>query len=230
MSSFDLTTMRCPSCGKDFEGGTADSINVTRMPWAKEQILAGELHRVECPHCHARHTVDRSFLYTDMTLGHFVLVFPNAQLGEWPELELVASRAFHDVVDQGPPMVRAMADTFRVRQVFGLRDLGDKLRLWEAGLDDTIVELMKLELTQVPALARRAELRLSVDGVLDSEDRIAIRAWSLDGSLPDSSWGAPLARYRELASRRAELVERYPGLFLRPYVSYRRLAREEIDK
>lgn len=229
MSWFDVTTLTCPSCGKAFETGTAETINVTRMPWAKEQILAGQFHRVVCPHCDAMHTLDRSFLYTDMTHGHFVLVFPNEQVGEWPELEQVAARAFFDVVESGPPLVQAMAATFRVRQVFGLRDLGDKLRLWEAGLDDALVEVMKLELvTRTPELGRRADLRLSVAAVLDSDDQLAIAAWSHDGASPEQLWSASLARYRELEQRRAELAESFPGLFFKPFVSYRRLAREEI--
>ncbi|MCB9727447.1 MAG: CpXC domain-containing protein [Deltaproteobacteria bacterium] len=230
MSWFDVKVMTCPTCQREFEAGTAETINVTRMPWAREQILAGHFHTVECPHCDAVHHVDRGFLYTDFGRNHFVMVHANASLGDWPALEEVTGKVFSDVTHHAPPLVQQMATQFTVRAVFGLRDLEDKLRLWDAGLDDRVVELLKLELmVQTPALARRADLRLSVQTVAESEDRLEIEAWSHDGSHPPVLYGAALARYRELDARRAELEDRYPGLFFKPFASFRRLARETAE-
>ncbi len=229
MSWFDVKTMTCPSCHREFEGGTAETINVTRMPWAREQILAGHFHRVQCTHCHAEHHVDRGFLYTDFTRNHFVLVHANTSLGDWPRLEETTSKVFSDVTHHAPPLVQQMATLFVVRAVFGLKDLEDKLRLWDAGLDDRVVELIKLELmVSTPELARRADLRLSVQAVAESEDRLEIEAWSHDGSQPSVIYGAALDRYRELEARRPQLEDQYPGLFFKPFASFRRLAREVV--
>ena len=50
------------------------------------------------------------------------------------------------------------------------------------------------------------------------------------GGGPPALYGMRIARYEEWLAKREELVEKYMGLFERPCVGYRRLAREPLAK
>ncbi|MCC6621652.1 MAG: CpXC domain-containing protein [Deltaproteobacteria bacterium] len=229
MSSFVVSTLTCPKCQREFEAGTAESLNVTRMPWAREQILAGHFHRVTCAHCGTESHLERDFLYTDLARGHFVMVHGTQEIGRWQELEERAAQTYHETLATGPSRAYELTARFALRVVFGLRGLADKLRVWDAGLDDGVVELVKLDLFQAtPELRTRAELQLGVTAVDDEARRLEIEAWSLTGERPSTWYGASLARYHELAAARVELEERFPGLFNRPFVCWRRLANERV--
>jgi hypothetical protein len=227
MSWFADERYTCPSCQREFMAATADTINVTRMPGARDQILAGTFHRFVCEHCQTRITIDRSFLYTDLRREHFVHVFPKDHESGWPQWEEIAGETFWRGFVPGPPAMREVATRFLVRAVFGLEALADKLRVWDAGLDDTLVELCKLELaTTHPVLSQRGDVALDVVAV--GESLIEVEASSLLGAWPPERFGIQRSRYAELAGARAELVSKFPGLFMRPYAGFRRLARETL--
>lgn len=229
MSWFETTEFDCPRCGERFHGATAETINATRMPAARDRIFDGSFNRVRCSRCGASMHVDRTFLYSDIRREQFVHVFPLREAHDWPRLETVAEQTFHDAFHPSPPAMQEASRRFAVRAVFGLRALADKLRLWDAGLDDALVELQKLELyTGEPALRRRGDALLDVVGVDREAGHVEVEARSASGAWEVERFGLSLARYRELEASRAELEERYPGLFLRPFVSVRRLAHETL--
>lgn len=227
MSRFSPTSIACPRCGAAILAGLAESINVTRMPRARERILDGSFHRFDCPGCGEQVAVDCPFLYTDLRREHFVHVFPRAEEAGWPECEQIAGTTFHQGFLGAPPALQEAAHRYRVRAVFGLGALADKLRLWDAGLDDAVIELQKLELfVGAPELGPRGDVALEVTAV--DERQLEVRASSLTGSWPALSFSLSRARHDQLLGRRDELLQRYPGLFHRPYVGYRRLARETV--
>ncbi len=229
MSWFEPTDVACPRCSHAYKCGTAETINVTRMPWAKEQILAGTFHQSECPECGLSFWVDRDFLYTDFEQARFVHVFPSVAQEEWPALETVTEEVFENTCAEGPPFVREFSARFAVRTVFGLRQLGEKVRLWDAGLDDAAAELLKLELLLAsPELRQRPTLEMLVTEVDLGADRLVIEAFDREGNADVISFAAQLRRYRELDADRARLIERFPGLYYRPFRSFRRLTREMV--
>src|SRR5438105_2579346 len=120
MSWFVSDPVSCPRCGHEFVVDTAETINVTRMPAAREAILDGKFHRESCPGCGASVHIDRAFLYTDVTRAQFVHVFPRSHVVEWPEWEEVAARTFWDAFHPAPPAMEELARTFTVRAVFGV--------------------------------------------------------------------------------------------------------------
>ena len=117
MSWFADERFTCPRCQHEFMAATADTINVTRMPGARDLILAGTFHRVVCEHCQERITIDRSFLYTDMRREHFVHVFPKDHEGDWPQWEEIAGETFWRGFVPAPPAMREVATRFLVRAV-----------------------------------------------------------------------------------------------------------------
>lgn len=227
MSKFAPTPYNCPRCGAEFLAGTAESINVTRMPRARERILEGRFHRFDCAKCGERITIDRVVMYIDMRREHFIHVFPVDHEAGWPEWEQVAGETFWRSFGTGPAAMQEVAPRYKVRAVFGLDALADKLRVWDAGLDDAVVELQKLELfTGAPALRERGDVAIDVTAI--DEQQIEVRARSVTGAWPPLDFALARARHDQLAASRDDLLARYPGLFLRPYVGFRRLARETL--
>lgn len=231
MSWFEHTDVACPRCGEGFKAPTAQTVNVTRMPEARSWVLDGSFHRVTCPGCAEPIFVDRDFLYTDLGREQFVLVGPTPAIADWPAWEATTLEAFARSVEGAPPYVEDISRRFRVATVFGVRMLAEKVRLWDAGLDDGVVELMKLEaVARDPALRTEGALMVTVTEVATDDDRLECELWGLDGALATRMVGLSLERYRELAARRAELEARFAGLFYKPFVSYRRLASERIEE
>lgn len=231
MSWFHQTDVRCPKCGGDFQAPTAQTVNVTRMPDARSWVLDGNFHHATCPGCGEDIFIDRDFLYTDLGREQFVVVAPTPAIAQWQTWEETTLEAFRQSVEGAPPYVEEISRRFRVATVFGVRMLGEKVRLWDAGLDDGVVELMKLEaVSRDSGLRGVQDLMITVTDVATADDRIECDLWSLAGSLAPRAVGLSLARYRELVARRTELESRFGGLFYRPFVSYRRLATERIEE
>gem|GEM_PF-4635118 len=61
---------------------------------------------------------------------------------------IVAEEFHHNMRVAAPQMVRDLADNFAVRLVFGFDALAEKLRAWDAGLDDRVVEALKLRVAR----------------------------------------------------------------------------------
>ena len=65
---------------------------------------------------------------------------------DWAALEQQPLDAFRrSVIDLAPAFLRAEADGFAIRAVFGLEALAEKIQLFDAGYDDRLVEVAKLQ-------------------------------------------------------------------------------------
>jgi hypothetical protein len=117
----------------------ADSINAGRMPKAREQILAGEFHRFTCANCGRRMTVEKEFSYADFTRNTFIKVKPRQDRHLWRESSVALQRETRRLPgDLSQPQSRS------VRVVFGLGELREKLIAEDAGVDDRLIELLKI--------------------------------------------------------------------------------------
>jgi CpXC protein len=227
MSWFESSQMTCGRCGHGFDGHSADSINVVRMPQARQQILDGDFHRVPCPSCGARIEIDRSFLYTDVSRRQFAQVFPLDHARQWSQWESMAEEVFAGGFETGPAGVQSLGADFTVRALFGLDALAEKLRLWDAGLDDALVELLKLELVACWPELHRPDPGLLVVEIEPRQLVVTATAEPDGGERP--LYGLNRARYDELQAERTELEANFPGLFFKPFVDYRRLASERVS-
>lgn len=146
MSTWAVHTVRC-RCGVTTEAQLADGLHISRLPEVRERIIAGTFHNVACSGCKEVSVVETKTLYTDFEQFHWVAVAPPWLLGDWATWSEALEKEFHhNMRVAAPPLVRDMADRFRVRLVFGLDALAEKLFAWDAGLDDRVVELMKVRL------------------------------------------------------------------------------------
>jgi len=181
MSTFTDITAGCPNCGTQQELTVARGINVARTPAARDAIMEGRFQRYCCSGCRVEFTVLRPFTYVDWSRAQMFGVFPLADIDEWPRCEQVLegtfSRTLGDESDGAPD---GIPDEIRLRTVFGLDALREKLLLFDAGMDDAVVEVMKLRWVMEGGAAERRR-PLVIDVVADmlvvrSEDETAV--WS----------------------------------------------------
>ena len=147
MSTFVQVPVTCRSCDHTVTRNVATSVNAVRSPWLREQVLDGSFQREDCEACGARMVHVLPFLYVDFERKILIGVFPQSDLDRWPELEREAPRALADNVAGSPAeFAQMLAEDVRVRTVFGLDALREKITILEADLDDAAVEAVKLRI------------------------------------------------------------------------------------
>jgi hypothetical protein len=213
MSQLEDRTLTCSTCQTPFSVQVATSLNAVRAVTAREAVLAGRLHHFACPACGQEHRVETTFGYMDVHHKHWLAVFPPDAVERWPACETAAHDAFWTVTDHAPMMWNFQAIELSVRCVFGLDGLQEKLRIWEAGLDDALVEMWKAELEHADPSLTAAPLHFVR---IEADEAIFAHAGQ-------DSLAAPLARYTVLRALRAVLQEQSPSLFRGPFVDRRRL-------
>lgn len=210
MSRYRAIELPCP-CGHPQPVRVAESINVTRTPEARAEILAGSFHCFTCARCGAPLVHRGPWLYTDVERRQMISMRLPEEADAWADLEVVAERAFWQQYPRGGQSWRADADAYRLRLVFGQWALREKLILWDAGLEDAPVEVLKLDL-RVRHGVRGAPVVVEVTAdallmrIVGDDAAISVPREALDGLDP------------------ALLRRRYPALFDRLYVDHRRVA------
>lgn len=132
----------CPSCGRRCEYTIWESIDADKEPEAKEALIAGDLFVHECPDCGNRINIVYSVLYQDSSNNVMVnLVSDCSDINA----EIEKFKAIKDYVLVTGPMGEP-----QVRFVNNPNDLREKATIFDAGLDDRVIELMKLEYLSKP--------------------------------------------------------------------------------
>jgi len=212
VSTWFSEAVSCPHCGHEQQARLAHGVHAVRAPEVRDQILARTFHVVTCAVCHQTFVAQRPLVYTDTERKHWIHVALADHRPRWPELEDQTSDVF-DRAFTGSPLAREVAERMKVRLVFGLDELREKLVLWGANLDDRAIECLKLDLIrQDTALAHAA---LIVDAVAPDHALTVLvdreRTITVDGAVVDA-----FDTDRRLPSR-------FPELFGGRYVSVHRL-------
>jgi hypothetical protein len=218
MSTWFDEQIACPTCDLEQTAKLARGIHISRAPEARDQVFDRTFHRVTCRGCATRFVAARPLVYTDMDRKHWVHVALAGEVPRWPEMEKLASDVFERAFI-GSPLAAGLRDGFRLRLVFGIEELREKLVIWRAGYNDAIVECAKLQLIAKDTSLALAD-RLLVDAideqgaallVIDAEDTIARRTL-----IPRS--------LLEQQSDDDDRLRRYlPELFAGGFVSWRRM-------
>ena len=147
MSLFRSTAIACPSCGADIAFDECDSVNADRRPDLREAILDGTFQTVPCPDCGEIVRMEPQFNYLEVGAGLWIAVFPGRMMPDYIEVEDAITEVFETSYgSRALPSAREIGEGLDVRLVFGWPALVEKLVLRAAGLDDTTVELLKLDL------------------------------------------------------------------------------------
>ena len=123
----------CRSCGHLEEIPVRTSVNISDSPELKQAVLSGELFVWKCPECGASNLMKFPFLYHD------------------PENRLIL------VLTDAPVNAEALPEAYTGRLVGTAGELIEKVKIFDAGFDDTVIELCKF--VTCNELGRKVDLR-----------------------------------------------------------------------
>ncbi|MEA2734598.1 MAG: hypothetical protein QOE14_1049, partial [Humisphaera sp.] len=188
----------CPGCNQASPFTMWASLNVTLDPDKKPLLIDGELFRFRCPHCGAVTQVAYPMLYHDMERQFMIWMAPPDDSGN------AAGPAEAGFKSQG----QMTGYTFRA--VHSINELLEKILIFDAKLDDLVIEMVKMViLTQMPQADQSEETevhfaQLEDNGAEGQELVFAIVK-------PAETTGATLPRepvYTDMAKAVAELKSR----------------------
>lgn len=164
MSLFSTTTLKCPHCGQANTLEEVGSLNADRRPDLRQQILDGSFQAADCSHCGKRFRLEPDFNYMDAGRGQWIACYPGPRILDHleaaAEMEAVFDSNFGPAAGQA---AHALGQALTGRVVFGWAAMREKLVARDLGLDDLVLELLKLDLLrgmpEIP-LGAGTELRL----------------------------------------------------------------------
>lgn len=121
--------LRCARCSEQHSVQTYSSINISDNPELKQKVLDGSLFVWECPHCGTLNLVRSRTLYHDPSEKVMIWVTEGSK-----ELEEKISEAYSKVEE---------LSGYTSRFVSEVGDLIEKVKIFDAGLDDTVMEMCK---------------------------------------------------------------------------------------
>lgn len=141
LKEFEIT---CPSCGHIFTRELNTAVFSDTVE--REEILKNDFGEVDCPVCNHKFILNYRFVYTDDELKYMIINDPKF-VDPSSRLALVSSFKLLDAVRKNE------AKKFRRVMTADIRDLREKILIFEAGLSDKVVEIMKYILLESDDLA-----------------------------------------------------------------------------
>lgn len=139
MANINQVRCICSKCGKAFEASVPTVVNISEDPELKSRVISGELFVASCPVCGAETVVRQPFLYLDPASRHLVLL-TDAEVDD-----------------------KDMDKSLTARKVSTVGELIEKVKIFDAGLDDVVLELCKFVTCR--ELEKDVELKfLKLDG------------------------------------------------------------------
>lgn len=123
----------CPECGHEQDIKICPAVNVTTDPDMRAKVLSGELFLFKCDKCGFEGLAGFPFIYEDkQTNGGFLIYMePGCE-------DRVVGIEMPDIADQ------IVYRDVPMRLVTEINSLKEKIFIFEAGLDDRVMELFKL--------------------------------------------------------------------------------------
>ncbi|HSI56712.1 MAG TPA: CpXC domain-containing protein [Ideonella sp.] len=223
MSLFMPLNLSCPKCGHLNNAPVAGSINADRRPDLRQAILENRFQDTTCSQCGTGFRAECNLNLLDMGRQQWIAALPARSMVEHLKLEEDALKAFDKSFGAGAaPAAREIGSALAMRTVFGWPALREKLLLRDLGLDDVVVECMKVEL-----LRRLPEAPLSPGNELrlvGLDERTLAMAW-VDALSEEVLETMQLDRalYDAIAQDPAGWAEVRAALTLGPFVDMQRL-------
>ena len=152
MSLVQDSPFACPGCGWEDRIRVWANIHVEADPQVRDAILDGSHFTYRCPQCGSVVPIEYRTLYVDMDRKEILCLLPGEE--DPAAKEEAQSWAEDQLPNEG---------VYSMRFVHSANDLREKLLIFQAGLDDRIVEICKgVALSQVPQGTDVADIRFSV--------------------------------------------------------------------
>lgn len=220
MSTYGPIHVRCSACGAPQLVLVPESANVQRQSYWRDYVLEGSFMRFTCETCGLPFVVERELLYTDLDGGLFVGVFPNHRRADYQACAETIEQAFARALGgEAPLAIRHEFRHVQPRVCFGYAELREKVVCFAAGLDDRVVEALKLTVMEgIPGAAESGVKNLILVDI--GAEGALIFAQEMDRPMSPSD---PLiqvdrAVYDDLARDRERIALLLPALFSSAYV------------
>ena len=164
----------CTHCGARNSVTTYDIINVNENPGLKSRVLDGSLFVWECPHCGARNLLRCQTLYHDPAERLMVWLTGGSE-----ELESKARKAYGGLEEMKGYTARFVDDP---------GSLIEKVKIFDAGLDDVVMEMAKY-VSRIEVAESRKDRAADILNAafrflkLDGADNEMTFAYPLDGQM-----------------------------------------------
>lgn len=140
MSSREIQKIKCPGCGAEHSFEIWPRINTDLDPSLGKKVRSGELFRTVCPACGQKIDVVYPCLYHQMKDRFMIYYAPGKEAMD------EAAAAFEEGLDEADKKrgFDAADQGYRNRVVGSLYDLQEKIAIFDAGIDDRVVEICKV--------------------------------------------------------------------------------------
>ena len=138
MSEQSTYIISCPKCQEAQSVDLYDSVNVAKDPELKERLLSNQLNRVTCGPCELDFRVDKNLLYTDPAHRAMVYLMP-CTLAELDR----AREEFEATTQVVGHILPGDVEAPELHLVIDRTELVEKIFLFEAGVNDRLIEYIK---------------------------------------------------------------------------------------
>jgi hypothetical protein len=129
----DKVTAACSACGENHVVEIWNRINVKENPELKAKVKDGSLFMWECPHCGKANLARYQTLYHD----------PDSRLMIWAIPDGIMSEAQEKALEAQMETISQALDGYTLRRVSDTGTLIEKVNIFDAGLDDCVIEMCK---------------------------------------------------------------------------------------
>ena len=176
MSKSHTETIKCPKCGKESEFLVWETIDTALDPQMKAQVRSGEAFRWKCPECGEETLVFYPVIYHQVNDRYIIAFAPgNTDSAAKYMNELSVNNESGYKFDVGYTK-RVVPDMNRFRE---------KLLILDEGLDDRVIEIMKLF---VIAEAAKSEPELKLKAVFFNKDKDGSYSFALQSE--EDKWAS----------------------------------------
>lgn len=134
MSQAPALSFLCPSCGRPQSPPPVPLLNADATPELKRQLMEGRYPVHRCGHCHQFARVNAEMVYADVT----------ARLVVWAAPDVNDTRAVPAIPDALRDSLDRAIGLYTLRRVESMIELIEKVLIHEEGMDDRLVEALKL--------------------------------------------------------------------------------------
>lgn len=127
------TSAKCSSCGNIHEITFFNGINTREEPELKDKVKDGSLFLWECPHCGKTNLVSGQVIYHDPDEKLMFWLLPP---GSVPEDKVA-------IIENSLLEASQTLEGYTFRRVDDAGSLIEKVNIFDSGLDDTVIEIVK---------------------------------------------------------------------------------------
>lgn len=133
MSKIHMENIKCISCGKESPYRCWDMIDPMFDQSIKDKVLSGEIFTFACPECGFQRRVTYDCIYQEMGRGIYIHLVTSED-SYMQAVNLYADRDEHSGTVLASEIIRI---------VLSQNQLAEKIRIFDEGLDDRVIEIIK---------------------------------------------------------------------------------------